>query len=107
MCTSLSEPLASVRWRVNGSSLVELGLDSVVQQGIFGTMGVLTFPSVPLEYNGTTVQCLATFPNGTLVSSNIAALVVQGIVVTTGRCDRVHYVIPYSLGIISRPHLRI
>ena len=79
VCASLSGSLSSVRWIVNGSSLEELGLGSVTQQEVISRVGGLIFLDTLPEYNGTTVQCVATFPDGTVLSSNIATLLVQGI----------------------------
>ena len=43
----------------------------------FTTGGSLIFNNVPLDYNGTTVQCIAT-TNGNVRGTNIGTLLIQG-----------------------------
>ena len=73
-CTSTIE--ITVEWLVNGTLLEELYPMGVTTQ-TFGVGGSLNFNNVPLDYNGTTVQCIAN-TNGNVRRTNIGTLLVQG-----------------------------
>ena len=76
-CSS-SEPI-NVQWLVNGSLLEDLDLGSVTRIETFSVGGTLIFLTIPLHYNGTLVQCEATFTNSEdMTQSNVAMLLVQG-----------------------------
>ena len=63
------------QWMVNGSLLDSLNLTNaeVTHEGV----GLL-FQEVPLEFNGTTVQCSVILRNGDTQTSNTGTLLVQG-----------------------------
>ena len=62
---------------VNGSSLNSFN-SSNVQFSLLFEDSALGFLEVPLEYNGTSVQCTVLLLTGTQASSNIGTLLVQG-----------------------------
>ena len=73
-CTSYPE--TTVEWLVNGTLLEEPYPMGVTTES-FTTGGSLIFNNVPFDYNGTTVQCIAT-TNGNVRRTNIGTLLVQG-----------------------------
>ncbi len=79
VCSS-QEASTNVQWIVNGSSLENLNLYDETMLDTFSTGGALKFLNVPLDYSGTTVQCVITYTDGSMGSSNTATLLVQGVV---------------------------
>ena len=63
------------RWMINGTQFESLNLINVTI--MFGGRSLL-FTNIPLRYNGTTVQCTFTAPNGVSLSSTVGTLLVQG-----------------------------
>ena len=74
ICTSTLG--ATVEWLVNGTLLEEPYPMGVTTEAIT-TGGILNFNNVSLDYNGTTVQCIAT-TGGNVRRTNIGTLLVQG-----------------------------
>ena len=66
----------TVEWVVNGTLLEEPYPVGVTAES-FTTGGNLNFNNVPLDYNGTSVQCIAT-TGGNVRRTNIGTLLVQG-----------------------------
>ena len=77
-CITPAGGVSSVEWFVNGSSLVEG--DRITTSSVLDIGRGLTFQAVPLDYNGTTVQCRLNFSQSDRppVQSNTATLLVQG-----------------------------
>ena len=63
------------QWMINGTQFESLNLTDVTIR-LEGTR--LLFTNTPLRYNGTTVQCTLTAPNGVSLSSTVGTLLVQG-----------------------------
>ena len=75
--TCVSTPGTTVEWLVNGTLLKE-PYPSGVRSELAGRVGgSLIFENVPLEYDGTIVQCKATI-NGFITNTNNGTLLVQG-----------------------------
>ena len=73
-CTAT--PGTTVEWLVNGTLLEEpYPMGVTTETSITG--GNLIFNNVPLDYNGSTVQCIATI-NDNVRLTNIGTLLVQG-----------------------------
>jgi hypothetical protein len=71
----------TTEWCVNGSLLVA-GNRTTVDEVTFGS--ILTFINTPVEYSGTTVQCMVMFSDGRPPQqSNTATLLVQGMTIIT------------------------
>ena len=69
-------PGTTVEWLVNGTLLEEpYPMGVTTETSITG--GNLIFNNVPLDYNGSTVQCIAN-TNGNVRLTNIGTLLVQG-----------------------------
>ena len=68
--------LRQFHWLLNGTRLENLNLrvDAYKSRNV----GVLSFLNVTVEYNDTTIQCIANFTSGEIFCSNIATLLVQG-----------------------------
>ena len=66
----------TVDWLVNGT-LLEQPYPTGVTNETARTGGNLIFNNVPLDYNGTTVQCIANI-SGNVRRTNIGTLLVQG-----------------------------
>ena len=67
----------AVEWVINGTLLEDpypMGVTTAINVGGGGS---LIFNNVPLDYNGTTVQCIAT-TNGNVKRTNNSTLLVQG-----------------------------
>ncbi len=77
VCQSInSGDIQQFQWLVNGTQLESTeGIRATVQSNI---IGILSFNNIPVEYNGTTIQCIVTLTSGETISSNNAALLVQG-----------------------------
>ena len=75
---STTAVVSSLQWIVNGSALEDLSMDTSILTSSSFAGEFLTFRNVPLHYNGTTIQCVVTFPDNTTLSSNTATLQVQG-----------------------------
>ena len=65
-----------MQWLINGTLLENLNLSNVNARFSRG-VGRLEISRIPLEYNGTTIQCIANFENRN-EPSNILTLLVQG-----------------------------
>ena len=63
------------QWMINGTMFESLNLMDVME---VSEGALLKFLDIPLEYNGTTVQCTLTGPNGQSLSSTVGTLLVQG-----------------------------
>ena len=79
-CTS--DPETTVEWLVNGTLLEEpypmgITITEIMIPNNIIIGGSLSYNNVPLDYNGTTVQCIAT-TNGNVKRTNIGTLLVQG-----------------------------
>jgi hypothetical protein len=75
-CSSLP---GTAEWFVNGSLLVA-GNGTIVEEAMAGS--VLTFLNTPVQYSGTTVQCMVMFSDGSPPQqSNTATLLVQGMTI--------------------------
>ena len=73
-CTS--DVRTTVEWLINGT-LLEESYPMGVTTETSSTGRNLIFNNVPLNYNGTTVQCIAN-TNGNVRRTNIGTLLVQG-----------------------------
>ncbi len=68
-----------LHWLVNGTRLEDLNLgDSVADFMSQSRVRGLVFLHVPVEYNGTTIQCIAISTSGDIMYSINASLLVQG-----------------------------
>ena len=65
-----------MQWLINGTQLENLNLSNVNAMFSNG-VGRLEIFHIPLEYNDTTIQCIANFGNRN-EPSNILTLLVQG-----------------------------
>ena len=74
--TCTSTIIITVEWLVNGTLLEEPYPMGVTTES-FTIGGSLIFNNVTLDYNGTTVQCIAN-TNGNVRGTNIGTLLVQG-----------------------------
>ena len=71
--------VVGVQWLVNGSPLEDLNLMNVLTDfSEINRVGSLVIDPITLEYNATTIQCIATFSSGNTSHSNTATLLVQG-----------------------------
>ena len=70
----VSDVRTTVEWLVNGT-LLEEPYPMGVRTETYQVGGNLFFNNVPLDYNGTTVQCIA---NTKVRRTNIGTLLVQG-----------------------------
>ena len=62
------------QFMINGTQFESLNLTVATRDGD----RTLLFTNTPLRYNGTTVQCTLTSPNGVSLSSTVGTLLVQG-----------------------------
>ena len=69
-----------IQWLINGTQLENLNLQNVNAR-LFTESGRLDITHTPLEYNDTTIQCIANFGDRN-EPSNILTLLVQGRLVT-------------------------
>ena len=80
--TSRSDRITGVSWLVNGTAMGNLTNARAEFSHVGNGRGSLMFSRLPMEYNGTTIQCVVTInpprPGG--LSSSIATLLVQGII---------------------------
>ena len=53
-CFSIHDNIAGVQWLVNGSQNFDL---ANVMEEIHGSLGLLRFANIPVEYNTTTISC--------------------------------------------------
>ncbi len=79
-CVSLhGATVTSVQWLINGTRLEDLSLTNVrTDFSEITEQGSLVFNNVPVEYNGTYIQCRVTLSNGETENSNNSTLLVQG-----------------------------
>ena len=75
--TIREDSLQSVTWLLNGTTLESLGLDDVNTHFHFG-IGTLTFTTLHLEYNYTTIQCRGHFESGGNHTSEGVIFLMQG-----------------------------
>ncbi len=61
---------------MNGTQL-EGQIDGIMT-AVSGYLGILAFNNIPVEYNGTTIQCIVALSSGETILSNNATLLVQG-----------------------------
>ena len=80
--SSAEDTIISTNWLVNGTRLDFLNLGENVTTRFneeFNT-GRLDFDNLPMTYNGTRIQCIATFHSGiTLTSTGATLLLIQGL----------------------------
>ena len=67
-----NEMIASVQWLVNGTIFEELQLDNVT------ATRVLMFSMISMDYNNTSIRCRATLASGSVKTSNVSMLLIQG-----------------------------
>ena len=70
--------IVSVQWLVNGTLDDGLNMNMMSEFGQISRVGNLLIHDVPMEYNGTTIQCRANSSSGSITYSNIITLLVQG-----------------------------
>ena len=68
----------SVQWQLNGTLDDGLNMNMVSEFGQISRVGNLLIRDVPMEYNGTTIQCRANSSSGSITYSNIITMLVQG-----------------------------
>ena len=68
----------TVQWLVNGTLDDGLNMNIVSEFSQITRVGNLLFRYVPMEYNGTTIQCRANSSSGDITHSIIITLLVQG-----------------------------
>ncbi len=79
VCESInSRGLRQLHWLVNGTRLEDLSLGDRVEDYMSRGVRTLFFLTVSVEYNDTTIQCIANFSSGEIVYSNNVSLLVQG-----------------------------
>ncbi len=79
VCQSINSPgIQQFQWLVNGTRLEDNDQRDGIEEHMTRTTGILTFLNVPVEYNDTTIQCIAIFTSGEIMYSNNATLLVQG-----------------------------
>lgn len=72
--------ILNIQWLVNESSVEDFNLINVVSEFTqkFGGIGKLVFFDLPLEYNNTCIQCMATLSSGYDSTSMETILLLQG-----------------------------
>ena len=84
-CYSLNpggDTILSTSWLVNGTlfDTLDLGEDVTARFNEEFQIGKLDFDNLPLSYNGTRIQCMATFSSGyNLTSTGATLLLIQGL----------------------------
>ena len=79
-CFSTHE-IVDIEWLVNGTRFDNnLGPNVMSQFSSSVRTGRLDFVNLPLNYNGTSVQCIAELDSGELTSSSII-LLIQGLII--------------------------
>ncbi len=75
--SSIFDVIEQFQWLVNGTRLEDLNQTEGIrtENNIFGH---LHFTNIPVEYNGTTIQCIIDFASGESTPSNHAMLLIQG-----------------------------
>ena len=76
ICTDITLNVVGMQWLINATQLGNLNLSNVNTRFSRG-VGRLEISRTPLEYNGTTIQCIANFEDRNDLS-NILILLVQG-----------------------------
>ena len=75
--TAIFGPIEQFQWLVNETRLEDLNkTEGIEAENNF--IGHLHFTNIPVEYNGTTIQCIIYLTSGESVHSNHAMLFVQG-----------------------------
>ncbi len=67
-----------IQWLVNGTRLEDINQRDGIEDAVTFGIGHLSFSNIPVEYNGTTIQCIVTLTSGEIIRSNNATLLVQG-----------------------------
>ena len=75
---SYGEDIVSVQWLLNGTLDDGLNMNVVSDFSQISRVGNLLIHDVPMEYNGTTIQCRANSSSGSITYSNIITMLVQG-----------------------------
>ncbi len=79
VCQSINNPgIQQFQWLVNGTPLEDNDQRDGIEEHMTRTTGILTFLNVTVEYNNTTIQCIANYTSGAIMYSNSAKLLVQG-----------------------------
>ena len=76
ICTDTTLNVVGMQWLINGTQLENLNLSNVNARFSRG-VGRLEVSRIPLEYNDTSIQCIANFGDRNELS-NILTLLVQG-----------------------------
>ena len=80
-CQTSGVSVVDVQWLVNGTELDSLNLTNVTSTlETAGTrkQGSLVFTQIPVEYNTTTVNCIAMTMNENLTAAQNSTLLIQG-----------------------------
>lgn len=93
------ESILSIQWLVNRSLLEGFNLTNVVSEFIpfFGGIGILFFFDLPLEYNDTCIQCMATLSTGYDITSGETNMLLQGM-----QCKLYYYSVVNSITSVIR-----
>ncbi len=80
LCQSInSGGIQQFKWLVNGTRLKDLNqTERIRTSDLNQNIGFLNFNNIPVEYNGTTIQCIVTLTSGEVISSSNTELLVQG-----------------------------
>ena len=70
--------IVSAQWLLNGTLDDGLNMNVVSEFGQISHVGNLLIRVVPMEYNGTTIQCGTNSSSGSITYSNIITMLVQG-----------------------------
>ena len=85
-CSTPGVSPVDVQWLVNGTELGSLNLMNVtsrLETSASGRKrGSLVFTQIPVEYNTTTVKCIAMTMNENLTAAQNSTLLIQGVVNT-------------------------
>ena len=72
------DDIMSVQWLLNGTLDDGLNMNVVFDFSQTSHVGSLLIRDVPMEYNGTTIQCRANSSSGSITYSNITTMIIQG-----------------------------
>ena len=80
----------AIGWRVNGTLLNTVNFQNISATSVSGHNGVSTHIlsiGTPLKYNGTAIECIATFIDGSppQVTTSVP-LLIQGIIIIIATC---------------------
>ena len=70
--------IVSVQWLLNGTLDDGLNMNVVSEFSQISLISNLLIRDVPMEYNGTTIQCRANSSSGDIIYSNNITMLVQG-----------------------------